>query len=399
MGAEANRAIGAAEGMIVKATRPKLLGRQLRVIPFGDSISIGASTTNNTMWQYGSNYAETSLFLAGHRFQIIRNAGISGNTTTQMLARVQADVWDYSPDVVLLGGGTNDLSTGMVDSGYTTCFNNLEAIVVGCLNRGILPIIVTCPPKNGAVPESRKAQVFYYLLAKAYGLPLLDMFQICADASTGQYKTGYSDDGTHPNDTAIAAIAAVFGPALANIDALHSGPYLAAVSELTVGTFPNLIRNGSFAKVASSPTPDSWTVNAAGATQTIPAATAPYTGNTFTYAKASGAGVYALFGSGITGWSVGDNLVMSGRIKSSGRSGALTGFIMTLDATSGALRPMTTWKQDGDFVFSAEMVVPTGTLALTPKLFVNDVGTLEVNNLTVWNKTAALAIWSPRFAA
>lgn len=44
----------------------------------------------------------------GPVFDVLRNAGIGGNTTTQMQARMAADVLAYSPSHMTLWGGTND---------------------------------------------------------------------------------------------------------------------------------------------------------------------------------------------------------------------------------------------------------------------------------------------------
>lgn len=393
----------AAQGLAAKAlkrTRPQLLGRQLRVIPFGDSNTAGSSAFANGLWQFGPGYAETAIYRAGRRFTVVRNAGVSGNTTAQMHARLQTDVLDYSPDVVPILGGTNDLTSGMTDAALTTMFQNLEDIVARCLNAGVLPVIVTCPPKNGAALESRKAQVLYYLLAQSYGIPLLDSYRLLVGAATGSFNASYSGDGTHWNTAGIAVLADAFASLLADLDAAHPGPYLAAYSETSTGNFANLLRNGNFARSVSPPTPDSWAVNSTGATPTLETPVTPYNGNTFKYVKASGGAVYGLSGSSLSvgsGLAVGDELVFSGRIKSSGRSSPV-GFHVALERGGGVnFRPMASWLQDGDFVFSAEMTVPSGTSTLTPTLYIQDVGTYEVNNLTVWNKTAARAIWSPRY--
>jgi hypothetical protein len=152
---------------------------------------------------------------------------------------------------------------------------------------------------------------------------LLDLYRIVVDATNGQYTSGYSGDGTHPNATAIAAAIAVFGPQLANIENLMCPPYMAAVSESGANAgFWQLVRNGAFANSASPPTPDGWTVNSSGATVTLDAPTQPYSGKVFDYVKASGGAAYALSGANITlasgGFAVGDTLFMSGRMNVSG---------------------------------------------------------------------------------
>jgi lysophospholipase L1-like esterase len=122
-----------------------------------------------------------------------------------MLARIGTDVLAYAPDVVLMLGGTNNIGTGMTNAQISNNMLNLESMVRLMLKAGILPIIVTPPARNSAPIETRKIQPFYYALAQAYGLPLLDLFRLTVDPVTGNYLTGYSADGTHLLPAAIAA--------------------------------------------------------------------------------------------------------------------------------------------------------------------------------------------------
>ena len=378
--------------------------RQLKIIPFGDSITQGSSIFASGAWQFASQYCETGIYLAGPRFQLLRNAGIAGNTTTQMLARIGTDVLAYAPDVVLMLGGTNDIQSGMTNAQIATCMGNLESMVRLMLQAGILPVIVTPPAKSTLQAESRKLQPFYYALAQAYGLPLIDLFRLTVDPVTGNYLAGYSGDGTHPNPTAIAAIAPVVAATLTNLSASFCAPYTAAFSETSTGNPANLLRNGNFANVTTPPAPDSWSINATGATQTVvaatPSASAPWNGNTFNYQKTGTGTVYALSGSGFTtGFAAGDTIQFSGRINVSGVSaGSLQGFTLSLDMSPGGnFRPMVNWGQVGDFVFCNQLVVPAGTTGLTPTLYLNgnDLATYKVNNLTAINLTQLNAIWQP----
>lgn len=380
--------------------------RQLRVIPFGDSITQNGTVFVNGLWQFSNGYPETSIYQAGARFQIIRNAGIAGNTTTQMLARIGTDVLAYSPDVVLMLGGTNDLVSGMTNAQIAATMSNLESMTRQMLQAGILPIIVTPPPKNAAALESRKIQLFYYALAQAYGVPLLDTYRLLVDPTTGNYQASLSGDGLHPNATGVATISAVASQLLTNLQASFAGPYLAAYSENSDGQFlTNLLRNGNFARAASAPTPDNWSVTATNATQTLVAATpgygTPSNGNTFNYVKSATGSIYALFGGLLTpasaGYAAGDVLQFSGHVNVSGLTPAsATGFSVGLDMTpAGNARPFTNCPFNGDFTFCHQLTVPAGTTQFSPTFVVNDAATFKVNNLTVVNVTLANAIWQP----
>jgi hypothetical protein len=162
-----------------------------------------------------------------------------------------------------------------------------------------------------------------------------------------------------------------------------------------------MLRNGSFAYVTSNPTPDSWTVNATNATQTIPAATQPYTGNTFTYDKTLAGAAYALTGSAPSvaagSFAVGAVLQMNVRIKvSNGTPSTASGFQLDLAAgVSGGHMKTSNFVQNGDYVLSHNLLVPAATTNFTPTLYVQDVALYEVNNWTLFNVTKANAIWQP----
>lgn len=375
------------------------LGRPIRIIPAGDSITQNNSTFASGLWQYGAGYAEVSIMQSGARYRILRNAGISGNTSAQLLARIQTDVIAYAPDVCMVMIGTNDFVSGMASSAYSSLFNNVEQIVLALLKAGILPVIVTPPPRDVGTTEAKNAQWYYYALAQYYGLPLIDMFRTLVDASTGTYASGNSSDGIHPIAAGITKMIAAATPVLSSLAGSACAPYLAAVSEASGNAFANILRNGAFA-LGTSGAPTGWTVNSTGATPTSVAATQPYTGNTFTYNKTVGGAAFALSGGSPSvaggGFSVGDTLQMNVRMKVSGLTPATaTGYQLRLEADSGGILRTNGWVQNGDMVFSSEFTVPAATTTLTPTLFVQDVSQYEVSNWTVFNVTKANAIWQP----
>lgn len=388
-------------GSIARQLRLSSPGKALTIIPAGDSITQADSTFASGLWQWSSGYAEGGILRAGPRFRILRNAGVAGNTAANLEARLFSDVIAYAPDACLLMIGTNDLTSGMANSAYTALMNTVERIILALLNARILPIIVTPPPKDAAATEAKNAQWYYYALAQYYGLPLIDVYRVLVNPQTGAYASGMSSDGVHPIAAGVAVMQSQVATALAGMDTLVCPPYLAAVSDATVNNFANRLANGSFARVTSSPTPDTWTVNATNATQTVPAVTAgAYTGNTFTYNKTLGSIAFALSGAGASSaggsFSDGDTMQFNGRIKTSGLTpSTASGYQLTLTASGGGLLKTNNWKQNGDHVISWEFTVPAGTTTLTPSLFVQDVALYEVNNLTLFNVTKANAIWRP----
>jgi lysophospholipase L1-like esterase len=368
----------------------------LRAIPLGDSITQSNSSLSGGVWTLSSGYAEATLMKGGGRFQIVSNAGIGGQTAAQIQARVSSDVLAKGADVCLLQAGTNDLPTCGTNAGITALMNTLEQTVRQLLNAGVA-VILTTPPANNNYPIAcRNVQRFYYMLAQYYGLPLLDMFRLTVDASTGNYKATLSGDGTHPNNLGVQTLSDAFGLQLANPGSLIAPVYLAAFSEAATNNPANLLQNGAFTAGGTNPT--GWSPNLTNATVTVPAAVAPYTGNTFTYAKTLAGGAYALFGAGANSpaFAAGDTLVYSGHLKITGMSGTPNGATVALafDA-GGTAAPINQVPANGDFVFSQEILVPATPGNATPQLFVQDIGTYAVNNITLWNKTATEAVWKP----
>ena len=56
------------------------------------------------------------------------NSGISGNTTNDLINRIDSDLYDYNPSVVIIQIGTNDIRASIKDE---EIINNLKTIIKG----------------------------------------------------------------------------------------------------------------------------------------------------------------------------------------------------------------------------------------------------------------------------
>lgn len=388
----------------------------LRVIALGDSVTQNDSAVSSGLWSQGNGWFETLIKAIisqqrGPEYTFVRNAGVAGNTTPNMEARLDTDVLAYTPDTVFIMAGTNDIVSGQTNSQYQTFFNSLERIIVRCLLAGSNVILSTCPTKNACPAEVARAIPWYYMLAKQYGIPLIDSHRATADPVTGQYVSGYSDDGTHPNQTGIAAIVSYALNTTFSNDAVKYGAAYRACVATTTGSDPaNLINNGNFVNKTTPPNLDFWTVNTTGAsfTQDTPS-DANISGKIFHYTKTAAGGAYALYGASIakTNYADGDVLEMNGLFAAIGITGSpINGFTMLGQFDSAdSVRPWNTHLKNvgvsGALVpFSQEFVIPSGYGGstghdLTPQLFVQDIGQYFVADWTVWNRTAYEAIWKP----
>lgn len=371
----------------------------LRCICLGDSITQNDSAQGAAgLWRMGNGYAETVMRDLGASFkmplQFVRNAGIAGNTTPQMLARLQTDVLAYAPDVVLLMCGTNDIVAGQTNAQYQTWLSALEKIIVRCLQAGIEVILATPPTKNSGSAEMRHAIPWLYDLAKFYGLRLIDAFRATVDPLSGQYKTGYSDDGTHPNQTGIAAILAETQNSWASAAGTHA-VYRAAVAETSSAQPANMFQNGNFQSQVGTPNvPDYWNPNLTNATGMIDSAGYHYT-------KTVAGGVYALYAASVSsGYSDGDTLVFSGKLTVGGLPASPSGYSLILDMNGDSIQPFSSHVVNGTYEFSQEFVVPVGygngtTHPITAQLYVQDIGAYTAAEFTLWNRSAYEAVWKP----
>lgn len=160
----------------------------------------------------------------------VRNAGINGDTTAGMLARLQPDVLAQEADAVCLMGGFNDLALG---AGPGAVRANIFALVQQCFHARVRPILgVPIPlhdpitfPLLGSVDmdQARTAyaalQPWLRTLAADFGLACLDFARgfakHAAAAPTPQAALAalYSD-GLHPSEAGHALMAQTAAPLL-----------------------------------------------------------------------------------------------------------------------------------------------------------------------------------------
>jgi lysophospholipase L1-like esterase len=133
--------------------------------------------------------------------------GVSGETTTQMLARFRADVVDLHPAVVHIMGGINDIHS---PPGTALTRSNIESMVELARAHGITVILGAAPPSSsfqGASDPKSAAHVVWLDewvrdYAKRNGLIFVDYHTPLADETHG-IRDGLSNDGIHPNRRAF----------------------------------------------------------------------------------------------------------------------------------------------------------------------------------------------------
>jgi len=110
------------------------------LIGFGDSITAGGflPTEDTFVYKLGLKYGVEVL-----------NAGVSGNTTSQALERMQTDVLDKSPDICIVEFGMNDhvaKAPDKQDVDPATFAANLKRMITELQAIKCIPILCTVSP-------------------------------------------------------------------------------------------------------------------------------------------------------------------------------------------------------------------------------------------------------------
>jgi len=190
----------------------------------GDSIMMhaqqvtGTVTTNRDRGFW--NWANARL---GRRFTLLHNAGVGGERTDQILARIDADVIAYSPGWCFELSGTNDMIQGVT---VATAKANRLAIWNKILAAGIKLVVGTIPPYS-AVGATAGQQAFIaefnsWVRAQASVLPILvvDYYSVVVSPTGTGWAYGTTDnDGIHPDRAGCAAMGRLLADAIAPLTA------------------------------------------------------------------------------------------------------------------------------------------------------------------------------------
>jgi len=132
-------------------------------------------------------------------------AGIPGNTTTDMLARFSGDVAAWSPRVVVILGGTNDLAAGRTTEEVLDTLDQLAGLA---RSLGATPVLGTVPPRTDGDYAERVAGLNAAIRAAGEhsGTTVIDFFSVLTDDDDG-WQPGFTDDGVHPTAAAAEAMA------------------------------------------------------------------------------------------------------------------------------------------------------------------------------------------------
>ncbi|KXF79542.1 arylesterase [Paramesorhizobium deserti] len=168
-------------------------GEPTRIVGFGDSLMAGYQLPPEDAFP-----ARLQQALKEKGYDVaIENAGVSGDTTTGGLARLDWSVPDGT-QIVILELGANDALRG-ISPDITE--KNLDAMLTRLEERGITVILVgMLAPPNMGNDYGTKFNAIYPRLTKKHGVRLYPFF---LDGVAAQ-KNLLLDDGMHPNPEGVA---------------------------------------------------------------------------------------------------------------------------------------------------------------------------------------------------
>ena len=173
-----------------------------------------ALDTNETVLFFGDSI--TQLWSTQEYVPGAMNAGISGNETSQMLARFDADVLAKNPSVVVILGGTNDIRNRQTADPVS-----LYAMVEKAMAAHARVIVGTLPPIDPGLshdPQLQRRLVAAYNKAiadgaMAYGYETAN-FHDALILSNGNINRTLFADGLHPNHDGFNEMWYVLRPVL-----------------------------------------------------------------------------------------------------------------------------------------------------------------------------------------
>lgn len=188
------------------------------VVLFGDSLSAMNSWSGATsIGRPDNGYLTWATALAGVELNVVRNAGIGGNTTAEMLARIDADVLAYQSDVVIEMSGINGIETLPVE----TQIQNKVAIWQKLLAAGRYVIAMSTTPHGGGTDPGITNIARLNALAAEFWRgrtdgEFVDLHPFVTNTSiaTAPWKTDFSYDFVHPTNLGAYWMAQALVPTL-----------------------------------------------------------------------------------------------------------------------------------------------------------------------------------------
>jgi lysophospholipase L1-like esterase len=329
-----------------------------RFVFLGDSITLGSDSGPNV--NRGDAWPVYAALASRWRVGYVKNAGVAGNTTAQMLARFDTDVTPYTPTAVTIAGGMND-ATAISLATYKL---NIEAIIAKVREIAAVPILVTVTPSNASSRGARIAEYNTWLrrFAAAESIPLLDFWDLLVDPADGGLIAAYdSGDDIHPNAAAHQLMGEQAATQLASILPNTSPPIsMSNVDPASILTNSLFLTDSNADGLANDWT--AYTVPASGYAFTL-TTNAGMKGNAQRITHTAAPGPTWLRQIKTTGYTAGDTIQIAALVQSSGVAASVA---LQFAGSAGNVQifPINVTRPTGLVAYVAEFVIPANTTSL-----------------------------------
>lgn len=334
----------------------------------GDSWTGGTGATNIVYayaWQ-----ACVNAGLARHYPTVL--AGTGGNTSENILARLNSDVINQSIDGVVVQCGTNDASQGVAVSSFIA---NMTEIITRVRGSGRACVVTTTPPPTSSatnvatmMPRIEAFNLWIKMIAPRLGAIVADIHGALVDPTTGYVYSSMSADSVHVNNYGHSIVAEVVSAAMLAATGTATVPVVDLVTSVppAVGSGA-LTANPLMAGTVGATRPTPWysQVSPSGSiTRAIRAKSGSLRRGQWYEIAADGTSAVASVTEGVTlaagTWAAGDILAVTGRFEiedtagnwqstHAGNAAGGCSLIMTLNGVFQGLLPQPNFLTPGPY--------------------------------------------------
>lgn len=204
------------------------------------SISAGSTSTadaiNDREKVSTIGFTTWANMFSGQRFNFVYNGGQGGDNTTNMLARISSEIFPYNPQLCFIMGGANDTATTATAA---TIFSNLTGMATLCIEKGIVPVLMTILPVGSGLASASTRQAVInqvnnslkYYAGSNTRVIVIDTAAAITNPATGyMLATCLSADGSNIHLSKTGG--RVVGQSIADAFSRNSNSYLLTASVL-----------------------------------------------------------------------------------------------------------------------------------------------------------------------
>ena len=185
-----------------------------KIVFLGDSVTASANVALSQRWAHMVGLS------AGYAAADIINAGVPGNISLQMLARLQADVLAHSPGVVVMMFTVNDRSNSIP---LATHEANYRSLIEQCRAAGAKVVLMSPPIYRSQLDTWGVWVEKWQALAGEYRCPFVDIWRDYASLYLTGGFAGMYVDGADLVHQGVAGNARIHAVAVSGI---HAGAFV-----------------------------------------------------------------------------------------------------------------------------------------------------------------------------